>query len=67
MGLRLALALVEGVVIKIKTLPYNSRPRCYFRARGTRRKMAGVELITATIAIIITTTIELTSLSELWK
>ena len=31
MGLRLALALVEGVVIKIKTLPYNSRPRRYFR------------------------------------
>jgi hypothetical protein len=31
-GLLLALALVEGVVIKIKTLPYNSRSRCYFRA-----------------------------------
>jgi len=29
--------------------------------------MTGVELITATIAIIITTTIELTSVSELWK
>jgi hypothetical protein len=26
-GLGLALAIVEGVVIKIKTLPYNSRPR----------------------------------------
>jgi hypothetical protein len=23
--------MVEGVVIKLKTLPYNSRPRCYFR------------------------------------
>jgi hypothetical protein len=30
-GLRLALALVEGVFIKIKTLPYNSLRRCYFR------------------------------------
>ena len=29
--------------------------------------ITGVELITATIAIIITTTIELTSVSELWK
>jgi hypothetical protein len=29
--------------------------------------MTGVELITATIAIIITTTTELTSVSELWK
>ena len=29
--------------------------------------ITGVELTTATIAIIITTTIELTSLSELWK
>ena len=39
-GLRLAVAFVEGVVIKVKTLPYNSRPRCYFRA-GPRRNMAG--------------------------
>src|SRR5439155_26425653 len=39
-GLRLAVALVEGVVIKVKTLPYNSRPRCYFRA-GQRRNIAG--------------------------
>jgi hypothetical protein len=29
--------------------------------------ITGVELTTATIVIIITTTIELTSLSELWK
>ena len=29
--------------------------------------ITGVELITATIAIIITTTIELTSLGKLWK
>ena len=29
--------------------------------------ITGVELITATMAIIITTTIELTSVSELWK
>jgi len=29
--------------------------------------ITGVELITATIAIIITTTIELKSVSELWK
>src|SRR5436190_20236797 len=35
-GLRLALPLVGGVVIKIKTLPYNSRPRCYFRASSAK-------------------------------
>jgi hypothetical protein len=25
------------MVIKIKTLPYNSRPRCYFRVSRRRR------------------------------
>jgi hypothetical protein len=59
--------VVEGVVIKDQNTTLQFAAALLLSRFGQRRNMTGVELITATIAIIITTTIELTSVSELWK
>ena len=73
MGFREAITLIRHATIIIltgitggRTTLIPSHIRIITVATGTAG-ITEVELITATIAIIITTTIELTSVSELWK
>ena len=73
MGSQEAITLIQHATIIIPTGTISARTtlipshiRIITVATGTAG-ITGVELITATIAIIITTTIELTSVSELWK
>jgi len=73
LGFQAAITLIQRATIIIptgitggRTTLIPSHTRIITVATDTAG-ITGVELITATIAIIITTTIELTSVSELWK
>lgn len=73
LGSQAAITLIQRATIIIRTAITGGRTtliRNHIRITTVATGTAGiteVELITATIAIIIATTIELTSVSELWK
>jgi hypothetical protein len=66
MPIRRATIIIHTGTICARTTLIRSRIRTITQGRDIPG-ITGIGLITATIAIIITTTIELISVSELWK